>query len=165
MLKHGLLIFCLLGYMANGMAQYDENRIPVGKVARDILFNKKFGPTFAPGYTQYQPQAEAVQMLKKFRKQLTFKIVMGFWCEDSQKHVPHFLKIIEAAGFTEEQFKIYGVDEQKQAAFEGFNSLNIVQVPTFILYIDKKEVGRIVESPKGANLEEDILRILIPNQP
>ncbi len=165
MLKKWFLFCCLMGWMIQGNAQYDENRIPVGKVARDILFNKKFGATFSPAYDQYQPNAEAVSRLKKFRKHLTFKIVMGFWCEDSRLYVPQFLKIVEAAGFTEEQFKIYAVDEQKQASFEGFNALRIVNVPTFIFYIDKKEVGRIIESPKGATLEEDILRILAPIQP
>jgi hypothetical protein len=90
------------------------------------------------------------------------KIVMGFWCDDSKVQVPRMLKILDEAKWdaeSDDHLKIFGVDENKQAGFEGFKALSIVNVPTFIVYYDDMEIGRIVESPK-VSLEKDLVEIL-----
>jgi len=142
-------------------AQQVQEEFPVGRVLRHILFNKKWHATFEPEFNSFTPNNAAADIVKKHRKQLTFKIVMGFWCEDSHIWVPRFLKIMDSYGISDDQYKIFGVDEDKKAGFEGFMALNIVNVPTFIVYFDKKEMGRIVEQPDG-DLENHLLRILKP---
>lgn len=39
------------------------------------------------------------------------------------------------------------VDKQKLAAGIDLTMYNIVKVPTFIIYIDEEEAGRIIETP------------------
>ena len=46
---------------------------------------------------------------------------------------------------------------------EKFESLNIERVPTFIIYRNKNELGRIVEYPE-TSLEKDMLDIMIDKQ-
>lgn len=124
-----------------------------------MFFSKQHAPVFEPGFNAYNPDKESIAFLKKHKKQLSFKCVLGFWCDDSKAHVPAFLKIMDQMGMDEEGYRMYGVDENKQAAFEGFNALRIEYVPTVIVYYNKQEIGRWVESPQES-LEKDLLKII-----
>jgi hypothetical protein len=132
---------------------------PVGRIANQMFFSKQHSPVFEPGFKAYTPDKESIETLKKEKKHLSFKCVLGFWCDDSKAHVPAFLKIMHTIGMDEEGYRMYGVDENKQAAFEGFNALRIEYVPTIIVFYDKQEIGRWVESPKET-IEKDLANIL-----
>lgn len=137
-------------------------KYPEGNVNYNVLFNTKNKGTFEPEFLSYKGDADAIKFIKKNSKDVKIKIVMGFWCEDSQIQVSRMLRVLKDAGWDvedEKQVKIYGVDENKWAGFEGFQAMNIVNVPTFIVYYNNKEVGRIVESPK-LTLEKDLVEIL-----
>lgn len=152
-----LRLFVLLIVISIEMVVHGQQ--PVGRVANPMFFGKQYGPVFEPGFKAYIPKKEAIQRLKAHKKQLSFKCVLGFWCEDSKIHVPAFLKIMDALGMGEQEYRMYGVDENKQAAFEGFNALRIEFVPTIIVYYEGTEIGRWVETP-AESLEEDLLRIV-----
>jgi len=144
------------------MAQEEEKNYPVGKVERKILFSSRNKETFLPEYENYTPDEASVKIIKEYRNKIKIKIVMGFWCDDSKVHVPRMLKILDMAKWdaeSDEHLKIFGVDENKQAGFEGFKALAITNVPTFIVYYNDMEIGRIVENPK-VSLEKDLVEIL-----
>jgi hypothetical protein len=139
----------------------DESNIlyPVGRVYRHVLSNKKFEPLFSPALNDWKAEGEAISLLKKYSKRLSFKIILGFWCEDSYLWVPRFLSFLDNAGIDEEQYKLFGVDKNKMAGFEGYAALKIINVPTFIIYYDKREIGRIVEHPEQG-LSEDLVKMI-----
>lgn len=140
----------------------EEETYPTGRVFRSVLFNKKYVEIFQPEYDNYTPNADAVKFIKAQKGKFKIKAVMGFWCDDSKLHIPRMLKVLDEAKWDtddSDQFKIFGVDENKKAGFEGFNSLNIQFVPTFIVYYEEREIGRIVETPK-VSLEEDLVNIM-----
>jgi len=88
---------------------------------------------------------------------------MGTWCGDSQREVPKFYKVLEAANFPENNLRIVGLNNVKEQYKQGPNGeekgLNVHRVPTFIVYNKKgKEIGRIVEHPVES-LEADLLNI------
>jgi thiol-disulfide isomerase/thioredoxin len=85
-------------------------------------------------------------------------IVMGTWCEDSQREVPVFLNLIEVSGW-KCPLRILAVDKSKMSDVSGYNNLNIKYVPTFIFYYKGEEIGRIVESPQKS-MKEDIQTII-----
>ncbi len=157
-----LLLFSVMSVQAqtDGIKKYPE-----GNVNYSVLFNSKNKGDFEPEFLRYQPDAESIKFIKSQRKNVRMKIVMGFWCDDSKIYVPRMLKILKDANWDVEEdqvVKIYGVDENKNAGFDGFQSMNIQFVPTFIVYYDNNEVGRIVESPK-VTLEKDLVEILKKN--
>jgi len=153
-----ILISCTLFFFGMTLhGQYTSN--PVGRVANHMFFSKQYAPLFEPGFKVYNPNKESIEFLKKHKKQIGFKCILGFWCDDSKAHVPSFLKIMEQVGMDEEGYRMYGVDENKHAAFEGFNAMRIEFVPTIIVFYDKQEIGRWVESPKES-LEQDLVKIL-----
>jgi hypothetical protein len=56
-----------------------------------------------------------------------------------------------------------GVDNAKNSSVGEYNSLKIERVPTFILYKNNIEVGRIIENPV-TSLEQDMVKILTRNE-
>ena len=89
---------------------------------------------------------------------------MGTWCEDSRREVPRFFKVLDHVEFPAETTRLVMVDRDKQSGTDAEDGKNIHHVPTFILYKDEIELGRIVETPIES-LEEDIFNILIGSPP
>jgi thiol-disulfide isomerase/thioredoxin len=115
---------------------------------------------FYKGFDNYMPSSDAInRLLEKSKDGLTIKIVMGTWCPDSRREVPRFMKIMDIWQFPADKITFVGVDVNKQSPVAEFESLHIERVPTFIIYKNNIEAGRIIEVPK-ASLEQDIVNIL-----
>lgn len=140
----------------------NEESYPVGKVTYKTLFSSRNKDTYLPPFENYSPDSDALKIIKSYKGKVQIKIVMGFWCDDSKLYVPQMLKTLSDAKWdveNDEYVKIFGVDENKQAGFEGFKALMITNVPTFIVLYDDREIGRIVEAPKSS-VEKDLAAIL-----
>ncbi|WP_443939542.1 thioredoxin family protein [Pedobacter sp. MW01-1-1] len=120
----------------------------------------EFKEMYEPLYQAYQPDSAIIAQIKPLIKSQKIKIVFGTWCGDSKINVPNFLKVLDAITFKEKNYEIIAVDGTKKAENGLIDNLNILKVPTFIIY-DKKgrELGRIIEGPKDT-LEKDLLAIL-----
>ena len=88
---------------------------------------------------------------------------MGTWCPDSRREVPRFMKILDLWKFPGEKVTFIGVDNAKLAPVGGYDKLEIERVPTFIIFRNKVETGRIIENPV-TSLEQDMLNILTGNE-
>lgn len=118
---------------------------PTGRITINALFNKKNEPKFKPEYDAYKPDEDAIKTIKKWKGKIQIKMIMGFWDEESSKQTSQLVKILETAKWDvhdAEQLKIFGVNSVLEAAFEGFNALNISVIPTYIFYVNGREVGR-----------------------
>ena len=111
-------------------------------------------------YPGYQADENTLTALKSLLKGKKISIVMGTWCGDSKFQVPHFYKILDQAGVSEKEITLICVDHSKQAENGLIDNLNIQRVPTFIVYENGKELGRIIEFPQDT-LEKDLLGILV----
>lgn len=143
-------------------AQTTDDDFPVGKINRNIFFNYTNKATYEPEYERYVPNVDAVKYLKGKKGKYKIKMVMGFWCDDSKKYVPELIKTLDEAKWDtddNDQLKIFGVDKNKEAGFEGFKTLNIVKIPTIIVYANDIEIGRIEEIPK-ISIEQDLVNIM-----
>ena len=61
--------------------------------------------------------------------------------------------------FPPDKITYIGVDDAKLSPVAEYSGLDIQRVPTFIIYINNVEAGRIIENPV-TSLEQDILNIL-----
>jgi len=120
--------------------------------------NKAFG-WFQKNYDAYGIHRKSLPKTNSSIKNLTFTIVMGTWCPDSRREVPRFYKILDALGVIDEQITLINVDRSKQTPNGDEIGLDIHYVPTFIVYRNGDEIGRIVESP-WTTLEDDLELIL-----
>lgn len=115
---------------------------------------------FYKGYDEYQPAPEAINNLNGIsREGLAIKIVMGTWCPDSRREVPRFMKVIDTWKFPADLVTFIGVDNGKNSPIGGYDELDIQRVPTFIIYKNNIETGRIIENP-ATSLEQDMVNIL-----
>lgn len=129
---------------------------------REALEMEEFSKYYQEEYNTYIPDKRKIKKLKKVLSDYSITIVMGSWCYDSKVSVPRFLKVIDEAGYNSECLSIICVDRQKNSGKVDIESLDIIKVPTFILYSKNgMEAGRIIEYPE-LTYEEDILSIINP---
>jgi thiol-disulfide isomerase/thioredoxin len=114
-------------------------------------------------YRNYTVDPTAAEQLKPLLQNKTMEVFLGSWCGDSKREVPHMIKILQQAGIDTARLSLIFVDNStgsyKQSPQHEERGKNIHHVPTFIVYDDTKEIGRVVESPV-ISLEKDLLAIL-----
>lgn len=135
----------------------------LGEVTKEGFTSNTFNSWFTPNYEAYKPDATIIKKLKRKLKKYTITVFMGTWCGDSNREVPKFYKVLEAANFPESKLRVVGLNNGREMYKQGPNGeeigFNIHRVPTFIVYTKKgKEVGRIVEHAVES-LEADLLKI------
>jgi thiol-disulfide isomerase/thioredoxin len=139
---------------------HDQTTWILGYFKPDQLTHYPYSTWYLKGIDDYQVKTEAINKLLEINKDdLSIKIVMGTWCPDSRREVPRFMRVMDAWHFPSEKLIFIGVDDAKQSPVGEYNGLNIQRVPTFILYKNNIEAGRIIENPK-TSLEQDMVDIL-----
>ena len=87
---------------------------------------------------------------------------MGTWCGDSRREVPRMYKILDHSQVKPSQIQLINLNNSdtayKQSPTHEERGLNILRVPTLLIFENGREVGRVVESPV-ISLEKDILAI------
>jgi len=132
-------------------------KILTGKLTAEQIYKQI--PAYKAGSEQYQPDEATIEQLAIFSKTINIDVFLGTWCPDCQRQVPRFLKIMEQADNSNFRYLLYGLDRTKRDA-EGLAEKNQIEfVPTFIVFHNQKEIGRIVENPM-VSLEQDLLEIL-----
>jgi len=119
---------------------------------------------FIKGYDDYQYNPDVFNKLTAISKDgITIKIVLGTWCPDSRREVPRFMRILDGWEFPQQMVTFIGVDNDKQSPVGEYVGLAIERVPTFIIYRNNIESGRIIENPL-TSLEQDMVNILNRNE-
>jgi thiol-disulfide isomerase/thioredoxin len=126
---------------------------------RTGLESGEFGTYYKLEYDDYQLNDSLVKLISEKINGVKITIVFGSWCSDSEQQVPRFYKLLDHAGYDDSQLKIIAVNRQKKAEEVDITDLQIEFVPTFIIYENGKELGRIVETPYDT-LEEDLWKII-----
>lgn len=143
----------------NDTIPYEETVMLIGKTNRKGLQMDAFKDWFNPGYNDYNADTATLEKLKPLLKDVSILVFMGTWCSDSQRDVPHLYKILDDVNFDESKLTVINTDDEKNTPQGYEDGKDIINVPTFIFYKNKKELGRIVEYPIET-LEKDMLAIL-----
>jgi thiol-disulfide isomerase/thioredoxin len=126
----------------------------------DQLTHYPYSTWYLKGFDDYQINTEALNKLLDLNKEdISIKIVMGTWCPDSRREVPRFMRVINSWNFPVPKITFIGVDDAKQSPVGEYLKLDIKRVPTFIIYKNNIEAGRIIENP-ATSLEQDLVNIL-----
>ncbi|MBU0472953.1 MAG: thioredoxin family protein [Bacteroidetes bacterium] len=156
-----LLTFTLSAQEMNKIIIEKKSEKPmlIGLCDREAFADSNFSWWFNSAYNFYEPKKIIVEDLLKFNNNFTLTIVMGTWCSDSRKQVPSFYKLLDELNYPQEKITLINVDRNKETNDVDVSKLNIELVPTFIVYNNGKDIGRIIESPIES-LESDLLKIL-----
>ncbi len=132
----------------------------LGYFTKDRFLQPLHSEWFVKGYDDYEFNNAVVNSLRDIGKEgLSIKIVLGTWCPDSRREVPRFMRILDIWQFPVTGITLIGVDNIKQAPVGEYEKLDIQRVPTFIIYKNNIEAGRIIENPL-TSLEQDLVNIL-----
>lgn len=158
------IILCFLLFLTLAVQAQQPEKPLLGICTVSQFSAEPYAAWYKPGYENYQPTPAVLDQLKKIKaEKATIKIVFGTWCGDSKRELPRMLKALHAAGFSDTNIELIGVqrepDVYKQSPKREEKDLNVYRVPTFIVYEKGKEVGRINEFPVES-LERDLLKIV-----
>jgi thiol-disulfide isomerase/thioredoxin len=131
-----------------------------GEFSRDQLENSTHNSWFVENNNAHSLNEALVSQIDSLFYDIEVTIYMGTWCEDSQREVPGFFKIIDALEANDQIHPIVGLNEDKVSHDGSAEQAGITNVPTFIFSKDGEEINRIVEFPI-ISLEQDILDILL----
>lgn len=140
-------------------ATLNNQEVMIGYCNREGLTSDEFGVYFESQYDIYRPAEKYINKLREDINKVEILIVFGSWCSDSKLQVPRFYKVLDKSGAKEKQVKVIGVNGEKNALAVNITDKDIERVPTFIVYQEGVELGRIIESPKKS-LEKDLSRIV-----
>ena len=140
--------------------QKTGEEIILGLCNKEGLMQSPFSDWFAVEYNSYIPDDRIITQLKQFNGKYKVVVVLGTWCSDSHVQVPRFIKTLETAGSVLEGIKMLGLDSDKKCDDVDVVGMKIEKVPTFIIYVGDKEIGRIIETP-DVNMETDLLNIFL----
>jgi thiol-disulfide isomerase/thioredoxin len=119
-------------------------------------------PAYVQKKDEYKPDASVLEMMKSYvRPGDRVEVIMGTWCDDSQREVPKFLRIaddLKSQFGVELPVRFVAVDKSKQQPAALLEGKSLQKVATFIYYRDGQELGRIEERPVGV-FEDDLLAI------
>jgi hypothetical protein len=108
----------------------------------------------------YNPKPHSLQKLKAIPQPIRVEVYLGTWCSDSKNHVSAYFKILDMTDNPLIQTVYIGIPRDKAARSKFLpQAKNIEKLPTFLVYKDGKELGRIIETP-AKSVEEDLLAIL-----
>ena len=108
----------------------------------------------------YEPDANAVARLRAITEPVRLEVVLATWCGDSKRHVPRLLKAVEAANNPNVTVELIGIGPDFETPMEMVQRANVTNVPTVIVRRGESEIGRYVETPAAATIEEDVADIV-----
>ena len=142
----------------------DKSTWILGYFNLEKLAQEPYSAWYLKEYEEYQINSNVVnQLLDISKDNVKIKIVMGTWCPDSRREVPRMIRILDIWRFPMTQVSFIGVDKTKHTSVSEYESLKIEKVPTFIIYKNNVEAGRIIETPL-TSLEQDLVNILTRNE-
>lgn len=104
-------------------------------------------------YEAYRPDLELLKRVREQMSQARMVAISASWCPDCRRNVPRMARISQH--LPDWQFEIYPREDEERA-----KALDIRAIPTFIVYQDGREIGRIVENPMFGSLEADLWEIV-----
>ncbi len=143
----------------------DQSTWLLGYIEPRRLAQPPYSQWYLPGFDGYQCNGETLMNLAALKTpDISIKIVLGTWCPDSRREVPRFMRILNDWNFPLLKVQMIGVDDSRQSPVTEFGTLDIQRVPTFIIYKNNIEAGRIIENPL-TSLEQDLVNILTSKVP
>jgi thiol-disulfide isomerase/thioredoxin len=107
----------------------------------------------------YSPNPQIIAQLQGIREAIQIQIFLGTWCPDSKQHVSSYFKVMDLVQNPLLRTTYIGLPRNKAERQEYTQGKTIERIPTFIVTINGREAGRIVETPR-ASVEEDLWEII-----
>lgn len=135
------------------------------KIIRGFMSKKEIASDtsfawYAKNQAGYTPDQSALQAFKAEKDSINIIAFGGTWCGDTKYILPKFFALTDAAGVSEDRITLIGVDRSKKTIQHLTEAFHVVNVPTFIIMKNGKEVGRVVEYGKTGMFDRELGEIV-----
>jgi thiol-disulfide isomerase/thioredoxin len=123
---------------------------------------KAHSPEYVRTAQGYTPNGPAIASLKKETRPVTVRVMFGSWCSHCRQHVPYILRVEDELKNSKSgvKFEYFGLPRPPEAwQLPEVKKLNVKGVPTGIVYVNGREVGRI--EGNGWNSPEVLLNKIV----
>lgn len=131
-----------------------------GLISRADIENDTAFSWFKKNYNLGKPDASAVAAFKQHAGDFQMLIFGGTWCPDTQNLLPQFYRVADAAGYADSSITLIGVDHAKTTFDNLHKTFHLIDVPTFIVMKNGKEVGRVVEYGESGDAMNELGKIV-----
>ncbi|WP_121353976.1 thioredoxin family protein [Flavisolibacter nicotianae] len=131
-----------------------------GFISRKDLVTDTAFSWFAEGQKSFTPNPDVVKQFAAVKDSVSILIFGGTWCGDTKHLLPNFLATTDAAGLSPNRITLLGVDRNKKTLFNLAETFNIINVPTFIVLKNGKEIGRVVEYGRIGMPEKELAEVI-----
>ena len=103
----------------------------------------EYSPEYVLKATAYQPDAADVAALRGRKDDVAIRVYFGSWCAFCKTYIPRMLKVDQALEGSKISVEYYGVPKPPFEDEPEVKKDKVSGVPTGIVYVGGKEVGRI----------------------
>ena len=139
----------------------EETKVLKGTLSRSLIENDTAFAWFKNNMMYGSVDEFALNAFTQKAGRFSILVFCGTWCHDSQNLLPKFYSLLDKSHFPDNQVTLIGVDRAKTAFGELHTKWNINSVPTFIILVKGKEVGRVVEYGKTGNIEKELGEVVL----
>lgn len=112
--------------------------------SQDLGGMKDYSRDYVRLAEQYKPSKPFLDRLRSESRPVRVEVYFGSWCPFCQQMVPRMMKVAEQLDGSEIEVDFYGLPSGDAFAQDPkAKQLNLTGVPTGVVFIDGKEVGRI----------------------
>ncbi len=130
----------------------------VGEVTLEQLYARH--PVYQRRAAAYQPDPEMLEVLAGLGEDIDVVAFFGTWCQICKEHLPALLSTIDHTGNPHLKLTLVALDESASEPADWIEACGVGYItPTFVVRVDKMEVGRIEEAPR-VSVEADLVDIL-----
>lgn len=118
---------------------------------RNAAALKSYSPDYVRGAQAYTTDKTTIAALKKETRPVKVRVFFGSWCPHCKKHVPMLLRVQDEIQGSKIQIEYYGLPQGPAFSQDPeVKRLGISGVPTGVVFVNGKEVGRIKNEGWGA---------------
>jgi thiol-disulfide isomerase/thioredoxin len=146
---------------ASAQTQYEvinegNTKILKGILSKDLISTDSSFIWYKQNQQGFTANPQAVASLKAKGGDIEFIVFGGTWCDDTRVLLPKYFNWLEASGFPQEKVTLIGVDRNKKTIGHLAEALGVINVPTFIVMKNGKEIGRVVEYGKYGQVDKEL---------
>jgi thiol-disulfide isomerase/thioredoxin len=131
---------------------------------RNAAALRSYSPDYVRGAQAYVTDKAVIAALKKESRPVKVRVFFGSWCGHCKKHLPMLLRVQEELQNPKIQFEYYGLPQGPEFSQDPeVKRLGISGVPTGVVYVNGKEVGRLKN--EGWSAPERALREVLASAP
>lgn len=131
-----------------------------GWMTKYLLANDPAFGWYAPAHDGYKADSTVVLDMTAGVGKVQLFVFGGTWCDDSQYILPRFFKLQELSGLPDSAISFFGVDRNKKTLGGISEALQVTNVPTFIVFRNGKEAGRVVEYGTTGKWEAELATLI-----